>query len=411
MRMSASVGILGVVLLLASAACQLQVHRPANQDEYFTLIWSGNYALVGYFNSKTDRSHVEPMETLFKRLATDTQLAEWGFTLLLADTAKIPMLYSHYSMTRLPNFYFFVRKQLVKCDDFAEVFGTLARFDHNAMADFGQHWIHHRLANVAVELLSLAEFEAKLSAAKIIAVYFGKRDENFRIFRNWATKYINFAFYFTFSADLAREIFASRHLSEPPTDVPFLAVIRDTELITEFDPQPIVATTRVASEEELTQFFGFERFPKLMDPVMGSNITQMLFHQNEKMILLVTSAGTPKEDIAVYHQALADLPKRMIYSEVDMNSMHIAAFMQLFMLARINMTPGKLYAIHVLPSRQVDIQEMQEGLSVANILRFVSGVIEQHAEFFGVARTDVQGKAQTTDGGAVSRDQPIDTDL
>jgi hypothetical protein len=399
------------LLLVSATTCQLTIHRPTTQDDYFGLVWGQNHTLVGYINSKTDPAHTSLIDRLFDRLSKDRLLADWEFNLIVVDVAEIEMLYDHYSMTGLPNFYYFVRKQLIKCSDFATIFTqALTAKSPDRLVDFAEKWIHDRLNSIVVELQSLTDFETKVAAKKILGIYFGKKDAKFRLFQRWAARYIHFSFFFTSSDDLKNAVFASRHLSAPNSDAPFLAVVRDTELITEFDPQPIVATARVGTEQELSQFFEFERFPKLMDPSMGSNITQMLFYNNEKLVVMITSPSTPKEDIAIYHQALAELPKRMIYSQVDLNSQHIAAFMQLFMLAKVNMAPGRIYAVNVLPNRQVEVRDMQEGLTVRNIVGFIAGVIQQHAEFFGVPRHDSRA-SESTEAQTNQSNQSYETDL
>lgn len=403
---------LWLFLLALEVTSQLPIHRPTTQDDYFSIVWARNHTLVGFIDTKTHPTHANLMTKLFNRLSQDTLLSDWDFSLVIADVSQIEMLYNHYSMGELPNLFHFVRKQLVKCPHFAATFAeSLSSKNEDELVDFGQDWIHNGLHNMALELLSLSDFERRLGNHKIIAVYFGKKDSNFQIFRRWTSKYIHFHFFYTFSDQLKRDIFVSRHLSEPPMDTPFLAVIRHTDLITELDPQPIVATLKIGSERELGQFFDFERFPRLINASMGSNITQMMFYNNEKLVVMVTSTSTPKEDIAIYHQALAELPKRMIYSQVDMNSVHIAAFMQLFMLAKVNMTPGKVYAVHVLPSRAVEIRDMTGGLTVRNILSFVGGVIEEHADHFGVPRVNRRPEDDEQEEDIESNRQPINTDL
>lgn len=380
--------VLTVSVLTFVFSAQITVHRPQNQADYFNIIFSHNHTLVAYYNSALHPKHHSHIQSFVKHLSQDPLLNRWGFEVVVADMAFVEMLFNYYEMKSQPNLFYFCRRQLLKMADFSSVFEkSIADGNPAELHDQAITWTHSIIANFTTEILGTAELEESLKQFKVLGMYFGPNDDRFTLFNRWAAKYQTFKFLHSFSADVKEQFLASRGTPVPNSQHLF-AVIRHADAVSELDPYPVVLTTATESEESLSAFFNFERYPKLMPEENGSLVSQLMFHHNEKLIVFVTSATTPNSDIESYKRALSYLPKRMIYAIIDVSSRNVAAFMQLFMLGKVAMTPGFVYSVSVSAARYVDVQQMQEKLTADNVVQFVDQFVGRHAEFFKVKRTD-----------------------
>ena len=157
-------------------------------------------------------------------------------------------------------------------------------------------------------------------------------------------------------------------------------------MITPFDSNRIVPFTQLSDEKSLSTFFDFERYPKLMNDTWGNSIVKRLFFKDEKLALFVDSDGQHLEHKNAFEEFVALMPKRMIFSWVDLNSKLMGSYMQLFMLSQVSMQPGQVYLINVSPSRKVEIAAYNGEVTVQGLLSFVNDYIEKHADYFRIQR-------------------------
>lgn len=378
-------------IIIAFAICNIEINFPENQDEYFTLLWKKEHILVGYYNSTQSPNYKTHFQSIFNSLSQSHLLHKWDFILMLADVSKIPMLYNHYSMTSLPNLYYFIRRQLLKCEDFSTEFDkSILHQTPEKISQFSEDFVHGKISEISKEINSLEQLNYLLDESKILGVFLGQKNEHYDLFEKWAAKNFNFDFYHSFSIELKELLFVDKRATLP-TKTPLFAIIRSDDLLTALDDQKIVYSTDFNSENSLSMFFDFERYPKLMDDSWGNNITHLLFFKDEKLLLYIDSENSDRDDFNIFERAVAVLPKKFVFSFVDIASRQIAAYMQLFMLGKISMQPGKVYIIKVLPSRTVDIQEMRENLTVNSILKFAGEYMHRHADYFEIKRKQEEG--------------------
>lgn len=369
-------------------ASAIEIHNPETQDDYFTLLWSKEHIAVGYYDSKVTKNSLKLMKTIFESFSSLQILEKWDFALIIVDLSKIEMLHNHYSMQSSSNFYYFIRKQLVKCPDFDIKFEESIETNNFELAkNQAQEFLFHEIDKIVQKLTDLEMFESQLEKEKIIGIFFGDvLDQNFALYEKWTALYHNFAFFYTFDEELKKSIFKAK-TTLFQTSSPMLAIIRSDQLLTAFDEQKIVWTSDFKDEKRVSMFFEFERNPKLLDDSWGNNITHSMFFKDHRMLLYVSSDNSNEGLFNIYQQAVSILPKRMIYSYVNINSINIASYMQLFMLGKVAMQPEKIYVITVLPTRTVEVLDLREKINVQNILKFVNDYIGRNRDYFGIEKS------------------------
>ena len=397
-----------LLVVATTAFCQLQVLEIAHSDQHFANIHRHDHSLRGLYDPSMEPDTSAVVARLFEDLAANELLIANNFSLGLVDISKAPFFKSHYSIHNQSQFLYFVKNQM----QIMMNFNHLVLNAMNGEAEYQQllaatlEYVKGRFARISTPLRSVEQFLHALEEHKTIGIFFGPEGSEFNVYKNFAASHIDFNFYHVSNAELGREIFYLKSKIEKP-ESPFFALIRSAEVVNEFDPHPVVLTTNLRSVKTLDGFFIPEHQPKLLEEANAGSLGTRLYQTGEKLVLYVWD-GANDEGLKVFEQAVIELPKKLIYSRVSVESPFMGSFLQFFVVGGSSMTANTLYVLHVNQMRVLEVLPMQGDFDKNNIMKFVFKFYqenlpnfekEMHEAFRNRGQTAEEPKASVADLG------------
>lgn len=358
-------------LIIPAALCNLEVVNIESSDDYFASVHKHTHALRGFYDTHKSPDVSPVLIRLFDDLAKTQSLIDNNFHLGLIDLAKVQFFRNHYDIVDQSHFIYFVKNQIQTMPNFNEMVLKVLQEDayYDVLLMKVLEFVDSRFNRIASELKSIADFEEALEHHKIIGLFYAETQDQLKIHKEFAAGHIDFNYYYTTDPLLAEAVFRMKSKERMPNS-PFFAVVRASELVQEFDPEPLVFTTEIYTEKLLEAFFRPERHSKMISEEQGHTLALRLYTSGEKLILYVTDDTNPAE-LKTFEDTVKYLPKKLIFSRVSLESPKLGPFLQFFMIAGVPMRPKTVYAIHVGRSGSLEIIPMTQVISRESIVQFV----------------------------------------
>ena len=362
--------ILFVTTLITISMCSSYIDID-HQDTYFTNLHANNYILAVFHNPKNNSKLTKHLKAVLQLLDESKIIKEHKIVVEFVDTVKLPFFDSHYDLEGKNAMMLFIRDQMINVEDF--VF-NLEQVYRNSMTESElitklEDFVSEKINNISIEVLSIQHFRDLILSKRILGLYSGSKNTNFNIYFHIARKNIDFNFAHTFDPQLKEIIFKELEVaSVPETDAFF--IIRHSEELNDFDNQMVVTTTDF-DEKNLSEFIEYNRFNKLRGPEEGNEIFKRMTQKYQPLVLFVKNSSENSDKFRIFKESVQALPKKLIYSYVEIDSNYIGSFIQIFMIENAPMNPNNIYFMWMTPMRTFKIEQYGGNYNRQDIMNFV----------------------------------------
>jgi len=398
------------ILLLLAACAATGYKELKHQDDHIISLGTEDYILAIFYDAKKQPKLAKPLKSVMEKLTDSTPVKINNVLLELIDTHALPFFDEHYELDGKPAARLFVRSQMINNAQLSEHIAQLGArgADEAKVVDEVVRWIDSAIGGISVHVDNIGAFRELVARDKVVGLYTGAEGPNFVRFFRVARKNIDFSFAHTFDEKLAASIYKEYGQTAPEGDT--FAVVRTAHGVNEFDPSPLVPFADF-DERALTEFIEFERYDKLRPASQTRNIFQKLFLKYQP--LLIHAGDAASEKLAVFSEAVKQLPKNMIYAHADPESSDASPYHQLFMQAGEALMPDSIHILHSGVDQKIRITPYKGPLSAQGIKDFASRFMSEQADFFKNARNYLYDKVDTLTGHEKKDDkkESVDTEL
>lgn len=373
-----------LIAFLTIFSSSFSIHRPTNQDDYFTLAQTSKHYVVGFYDSKKNAFGKKLIDRVLADIETQEYAKTQQLNLAAVDLPDIPIIPSHYDLKGSFAFFYYINNRLQRFEPFDQLVQDFLNQQilFSDLSSKINSWIKSKIDRINAPIKSIEEFNKIVSTQKIIAVFLGKTEGfYFNQYQEFAEMNIDFNFYHAADNFVADQIyFLKTNLPRPQTEDLF-TIIRDKSLVDELDTKELVAIDAKKLTEDYEVFFQYEQYPKLRDSSFGDDIFFRLYNKNEKLVLYVYNDNSSMDEFNQFKKAVFMIPKAFIFSHINVNNEKYGSYMQMFIQGSQQPTENKVYIIHVHAGKmfiqvipaEIDGEKITEGVNrffKQNMLKF-----------------------------------------
>lgn len=193
-------------------------------------------------------------------------------------------------------------------------------------------YIHHEMHTKSINVNSFHEIETLLLENDQIVIYLGKNNYHFGLIRHLAVNNKEITFYHSFESSLKMKIFRMYTKFKISKKTDLLAVIRaDRILDGHVEIQKLYYTKDIFSKHFTKQFLDYELYPKLRGTeYIDHNITKLFNDVHSTMLIMVSGSNPEEKHIKEFKDAVAKLPRKMIYVIADHEQEYFKNYEEIF---------------------------------------------------------------------------------
>lgn len=376
-----------------------------DQHQHFKNIYSNDYVLVVFYNSKSDPKTSSQVRKSITSLEDNEVVQDNKVLVEFIDTSNVGFFDKHYDLDGKHSVRLFIRNQMEELVDFDSYFNRLKQSKQweAELTEAIERFVDIKIKEITVELSSINQFRELLVSKQILGLFSGNRGSNFERYFHVARKNIDFSFAHSFDKDTARGILAEfGNISPPEGD--FFAIVKTVESLNEFDTEPVIFFNDF-KEKPLTEFIEFNRFSKLRDPEDSNETVKRIFFKHQPVLLYVKSPNTESKQFEIFKETVKALPRQLIYTYTEADSLASSAFLQLFMLAEKLMMPETIALLWVGPSQKVKVQSFQGDFEKGPIIEFVFNFLQQNEKVLDSLKQHLYDRHDKNEGEVLNNEE------
>ena len=336
------------------------------------------YLLTFIYNGKELKNFNHILKN-FEIVSKDPYPNKLDLQIVFADVDKIPALEQELKINPEENsLIFYIQKIPHKLKDFDKILKKLNNLEKkDDLSKVILNFIKETMEDLSTELNNISEIETLLLKNKIIPIYLGLQNYHYGLYKLFASKHKERVFYHTFNKALIAKLYR-RYTTKEQSKKDAFAILREDSLITKYDKDKLVFMTQLYSTRSLNHFYDYEIYPKLRnEDFIQVNYDLLYKDVLENMLVYIYNDDRDEQNWEEFQESIIVLPKRFIYSHVNINNEKFSIYQKLFDQAGVEIKMERLYAIHVLKNGKVICEEFKEVFSKPNITKFVMDYYEQ----------------------------------
>lgn len=352
-----------------------------NAAEYFEAKERHSVLVVFFFDSKEVSWRREQLVEVVDSLARLSNIKEAAPVFGLVDLHRVPMLRDHYDFVEGDNLQLLIANQLLTKENYAQI------------------WKNQSESTIKFEIIGFlsphfARFPRKIGSnlqevvdkcrVTSCAIYLGKNETNFEVFKEVGRRFFNITFLFSHDLHLKFALY-SFYNSTPFSSEDSLLFLRADLSVSAIDPKDIWYTKPTFERDDLAFFLEFSHLPKLrkeesLDTVLFNLVREeqiLVLHCKKDVPESGQSGVDPLADSSLdFHKALEYLPRGLMYMETSSQEDSSSAFMNLLMQAGSYLQDNTVYFIFndvgVIKSEKVTLGRNPVIQLVESLVDFVS---------------------------------------
>lgn len=385
--------LLACLLALGATNAYINVKEP---NDLYKNTFAENYVLAFMHNAKTTPSATKIVHKIVNAVENLDIVKQENIIVHLIYTDDVNFFNKGYKLDGRNGLKLFIKNQLLTMNDFDDLLIEASKYGNKVdeLVDLINKFISDNIAKISVYITNIEQFKKIIDEKRIVGLYTGKNNDNYKKYLHVARKNIDFPFLHIFDSNLANEIFIEFAKREAPKEDTF-TIFRHVDDLKNFENDPAISINNF-NEKILTEFLEFERYPKLRDMSYASINTKKLFYKYQPMVLY--SFGSSKEAATGYEtfkEAVKYLPKNMIYAVMDPDHPDVMHYTQLFLMANSISQGEGLVILHITPSQDVRMKPFNEPFTTDNIIMFVKDFYKQNKGIFDGMRKHLYDKEIT----------------
>lgn len=378
-----------------------RVMEVQEEGDFFLKTHKERGVVVLVFDPEGEHSGYEKkFSSAFKAAALEADEGVPEF--LWVDLGKVPTIRRHFSVKKPSEVFLFIRNQLERIESFDP------EASEAELTSFFAFLFRNRIEKINKLIHFPQELEGKLRDEDLAFVLVGGNESTRQAFQELAESNIKLTFLHSESEEISAEILQESGISDSfNASNSFICCVRRPDSVPELDEK--VVCKRFEGRNSAQKFVDFEQFPRLRPRALHDDILKHLYWRRQAILFL--SAGENERSVSEFTQAIAMLPKDMIYA-ITKQSDPEPTFLQIFMMAKQVQASDLVYIVFAVPGGDLRIEYMSKPLSKENIVTFALTFKQNNKWLFEVEpeRTQETRERPGPDAPA-DEENPVEEDL
>lgn len=374
------------ILSRANIDPETKLMMPTNWDDYYVELYENPVILVLFYESKESVELTETMLTTASYMKNTEFLDSRDIPVMLVDMSIIPKVKSFYDFETSNHLWLFVKNRAYKFEDFEK---NMKSSDSDSAISNTYNWVEESVQSLIREVTSYEEFKLELSTHRVVTVYFGKRNENYRLFTDWVLQFSKEPLYAVFDKTVQDSILnkydTNRSYSLTKKE-DFIAVIWHPSDLTEINSVGFLINEDFEDKKNLDLFYLFETRPKIRkDNSTSDNVFLMYQRQLPLFLFNYKEDDQSSYRLAEFNKAMRILPKRFIYDVFEHESRRAIDY-QHIMIQSNNyklIEPNTIYIVWLSHGTKPQIMKFEKHFTTDEIVNWTFEFGKMFPHLFG----------------------------
>ena len=354
---------------LESASWEI-VHQ---SRDYFSKIKNHNYVIFIFINSEKCQNCQDIIINKLKKLEEHSIVLDNKIDLNILDYSKNVFFKNHHDFRNESHFFLCIKNKIFELFEFEEFLHTDELYIKTI--DF----LEDKIGGIIKHLSNLQQTEIQLNEFKKIGIYLGKKNNNFKSFKELANNYLDFNFYY--SND---EIFKSKLLLNYGSKIALkedvFIILKHRNLKTKFDPKKLTIFKNF-QKKNLKRFFLLEKNEKLQNCTKKLSVVKELFQENIKIILYVTDFPLNELKNKAFEEFVEKAPKEFVFVRCGIRDLHMNKILNLFVISQNHILPQNIHLLY-LSRASVQVRYYKDEFEVDKIMGFFRNFYRSNSYLF-----------------------------
>lgn len=323
---------------------------------------------------------------LYNGFLDDELLREHKVGFVRADVARVHDTKQKYGLDKKSHLMLFVKGHKIEMENFHETQVLLLekKIENKELYNKVKSFLYEKIMGISKEIKTIEELSGLVKEKRFVIAYVGDKNIKYKLYYKIAKKIAEEQLYHIFDPEIKNNLSFKYNAKNLPTN-DYIAVIKDTSQITSFDTDRIVTMEVNNNAIAIERFIEFERYPKFRGFEYSKTNIEDIMKFGHQMLLYVRTLPVNNQKFGQYIDAVKKLPKRFIYSYVDLKSKHNEAYQMLFSEAGVKQEPESLYFIYKTSNRKFNIEKYKGDIDSNRIINFVLDFFREKGYMFGNA--------------------------
>lgn len=342
-------------------------------DDYFSTKESHQVVVVFFYNSKKTPKRKREIEKIITNMQKLSNLKRHDPIYAILDLDRLSFFNDHYDFTQNDNLFLLVSNQLVICTNYHEIWKDHTFSTQNFEIKF---FLENTLNKFSQKVEKMEEI-VNITTFENTAIYFGKNNTNYEVFKIAEKHFLKLNFFYTF--DLIEKYSLLQYFGMNDEIInDSVLFIRKTSSVNSFDHKVILYNKEKFEVEDLKYFLEFSNLPKLRGKEFYEDIFIQIMQKEQILFMFCASKDSKIEEKYIFEQALEYLPRGLIYVKIDPSENESSGFANLLIFARSFLQEGKFYFVYndagVIKSESFWPRDQ----NVVEVIEFVKNFLVKH---------------------------------
>lgn len=321
----------------------------------------------------------------FKKAARSTPAIENEVAFLYADMDLAPDIKEHYQISGAYALFLVIRGQMIPIKDYK----IDPNFDvWSERESFFTTVLHRRFRLIDRKLSSMRQLNKMISTHPVIFLFLGHNKHFERLFHQIAEDNLHRTFFHVPFDHLQNQVF-EHFTGKPLVSHNLICVLRESKLVTEFDPALVCENLKGVHQGQL--FVDFESHPRLNKSLDGL-VRRMIRKRLPFLFYLAKGPKDPKTNR--FTGAVKLLPKKMIFGIDKLEGGRVANIHPdlkfLFKNAKQKPEAGKVYMAYALSKEEVFVDRLDLEVTRPAVIDFVHYFYERNSWLFETVEASIE---------------------
>ena len=359
---------------------------PTTWDEYYGELYEHPVILVAFHESKESSEMTENTLTTAAYLRLTEFLDSRDIPVMTVDMTLVPKVKSFYDFETSNHLWLFVKNRAYKYGDFE---AKLKMQNRDSGISETYDWVHSTVLGLIEQVDSLAQFYEAMNTHKIVTLYIGAKNDNYKKFVDWVLQFSKEPLFAVFDEEVGKEIVAKydrEKMYRVAAQEDCITVIWHSDELNEMDSLGFHLTKDFSDPKNLDLFYLFETRPRIRkDSSTSDNVFLMYQRQLPLFLINYKEDGQSSFRLKQVNKALKILPKRFVYDVFEHESKRAIDY-QHIMIQGNNyklMEPNSIYIIWLSHGSRPQVMKFDREFVTDEIVAWTFNFGKMFPHLFG----------------------------
>lgn len=368
---------------------------PVTWDDYYGELYQNEVILVGFFESKESSEVADNVLTTLSYMKNTEYFNNKDIPVMACDMSIVPKVKSFYDFESSPRLWIFVKNRAYKFEDFEKL--MKASDSENSISQT-YDWSLDVYEKLIIELKTIMDVKEALEEHKIITIYIGDNNENYKMWRKWVLYYTKDPIYTVFDKELREQVLntydkeMSTLRDEERRDM--MAVIWNEDKLSELDPNAFHYMKEFDDHKNMNLFYKFQTQPKLRNKISSGENISLLYRERMPLFLYNYQGDTEtsKKNLYELNNAIKIIPKQFIFDIFEHDSRRNIDYKHLMIMSNDHkmINPNSLYIVWLSHGTKPSIMKFEGDFNTQEIVNWAFDFAKKFPFLFGNPKKEKQ---------------------